>query len=126
MNLESCPVNIGEVWGAFYGLELAWNKRFHLIQLELDSTSAIALISGSANLLHPYATVIQSVRDLIYRPWTVKIMHVFGEGNKAADALAALGHPQHLGVIFYSSPPLSIGTILREDLVGVAMSHALV
>ena len=31
MNLGSCLITIAEVWGALYGLELAWNKGFHLI-----------------------------------------------------------------------------------------------
>ena len=54
----------------------------------------------------------------------MKIMHVYREGNRAADALAALGHFQHLGVVFYCSLPSSIGTMLREDLAGVAMPRA--
>ena len=31
VNLGSCPITIPKGWGAFYGLELAWNKGFCFI-----------------------------------------------------------------------------------------------
>ena len=50
--------------------------------------------------------------------------HVFREANRPAHALASLGHS--LGVIFYEIPPVSLGSILCEDLAGVAIPRFVV
>ena len=123
--LGNCPITIVDVWGALHGLELAWNKGFRSIILELDSTSAISLISCSYDLLLPYASVIQRVGDLLQCDWNVKIQNIYREANRIVDALVAKGHLHHIGVVFYCSPPLNIDVFLHEDLVGVAMPRAI-
>ena len=52
--------------------------------------------------------------------------HAFREANRSTDTLATLGQLHQLGVIFYELPPISLGSFLREDLTGVAISHLIV
>ena len=52
--------------------------------------------------------------------------HVFREANRLAHALASLGHLHSLGVIFYEIPPVNLGSILCEDLAGVAIPRFVV
>ena len=112
---------IVEVWGAFCGLKLAWDRGLQNVLLEMDSTSAISLITDKVNPLHPFASVIKRVHDLIQSSWNVRIKHVFREANRATDGLANLGHSHDLGVVFYSFSPIVLSSILRDDLAGVAL-----
>ena len=122
-NLGVCSITIAKVWGAFYGLKLAWDKGLRNVLLEMDSTSAISLITDKVNPLHPFALVIKRVHDLIQRSWNVRIKHIFREANRAADGLANLGHSHDLVVVFYSFSPIVLSSILWDDLVGVALPY---
>ena len=97
-----------------------------MVILEMDSSSAITLITGDKQIFYPYGTVVQRVRNLLQRSWVVEVKHAFKETNHSADALASLGHLHSLGVIFYEIPPVSLGSMLREDLAGVAISRFVV
>ena len=67
-NLGYYPITIVRIWGAFYGLHLAWNKGHRMVILEMDSISAIALIIANSVIYHPYGPVIQRVHDFLKRP----------------------------------------------------------
>ena len=71
-----------------------------MVILEMDSSTAISLITGDKHIYHPYGLVIQRARNLLQRSWVVEVKHAFGEANRPADALASLGHLHSLGVIF--------------------------
>ena len=119
-NSGACPVTISELWGAYYGLLLAWNKGWRQAMLEIDSTSAIALIHNTNAECHPYASVLKHVQSLLQRAWVVKIQHIYRERNRAADFLASLGHGLQLGVCFYDLPPIGLASFLREDVAGIS------
>ena len=92
----------------------------------MDSTSAIALILQEPNDRHPYASVLNNVRSLLKRDWVVSILHVYREGNRAADHLAYLGDSVHIGVCFFELPPASLGSLFRDDLFGVIFPRLVV
>ena len=50
----------------------------------------------------------------------MKIQYVFREANRAADFMATKGHEVDLGVCFFEVPPLGLGSLLTDDMVGVA------
>ena len=98
-NLGSCRTTIAEIWGAFYALEMAWNRGFTSIILELDSLSAVHLLQGDLDPKHPYGTVIRRVKNLLQRSWLVRIQHIYRESNKAADFMVSLDHSFYLGFV---------------------------
>ena len=125
-NLGICPIAVAELWGAYYALLIAWNKGFRQVLLELDSSSAIALIHNECIDNHPFASIIKHVRHLLKRNWVVKIQHVFREANRTTDFMDSKGHEVHLGVCFYEVPPPSLSSFLRDDIVGVAFPRLIV
>ena len=104
-NLGICPITVAEIWAVYYSLYLAWQKGFRRILLESDSSSALSLIQKDSIDRHPFASIVKHVRDLLSRDWEVHILHIFCEGNRAADFLANIGHIAQLGVCFYDSVP---------------------
>ena len=116
-NLGMCLISVVEIWGAYYRLFLAWDNGYRKVMLELDSSSAIALIHSDFNPHHPYASVIGYVKHLLKREWIVEIKHTFRQANKVADHLAMLGHVAQLEVCFYEYPPADLASFLRDDAV---------
>lgn len=80
----------------------------------LDSAVALSLISQEANPHHLHEAVMQGVRDLLARCWTVLLLHTWREGNSCADALAKLGVRQREVLRTMESPP----GVLRPLLLG--------
>ena len=97
-----------------------------MIILEMDSTSAIALLTSNSVIFHPYGPVIQRVCDFLKRSWIVERRHAFREPNRSVDTLATFGYLHQLGVAFYELPLISLGSFLHEDLAGVAIPRFLV
>ena len=64
-NLGVCLISVAEIWDAYYGLLLAWNKGFCKVLLEMESTSAISLMRTDFNSRHPYASMIHHVKRAI-------------------------------------------------------------
>ena len=126
VNLGVCSITIAEVWRAFYGLQLAWDKGYQMVILEMDSSGAISLITSVKHIYHPYGLVIQRVPNLLKRSWVVEVKHAFREANRSADALASLGHLNSLGVIFYEIPPVSLSSLLCEDFASVVIPYFVV
>ena len=123
VNLGVCPITVAKIWGAFYVLDFAWRRGFRRVIIELDSTTALALIRNEGAGHHPYGLLIARVQEHLHRDWMV---HVYREANKTTDYLANLGHFISLGVYYYLQPHLCLRPILRDDLVGVAQPKLLV
>ena len=120
-NIGHCPVVVAELWGAMHALELAWALDFHQIILEMDSSSAISLLHSCNRSNHPYSSLIDKVKQIIDRNWTVRIVHVYREANRAADLMASKGHSLSLGLHVYCIPPMDLKAVLDEDCRGVAL-----
>ena len=58
--------------------------------------------------------------------WVVKICHVCREANRVADAMASSGHGVQLVLTVNYDPPLSIRSILEEDIRGVSFPRSFV
>ncbi|CAN1301576.1 Putative ribonuclease H protein At1g65750 [Linum perenne] len=99
MNLGWCTVTRAELRGAITGLELAWSYGFRKIILQLDSRTAVAILTNS---------------------WKVEIRHVFREANKAANFLASQGFMFPFGIQLFQLSDFNLGHILRYDCLGVS------
>ncbi|CAN1127814.1 Putative ribonuclease H protein At1g65750 [Linum perenne] len=97
MNLGKCSITRAELRGAMLGLQLAWERGYHKIQLQLDSQCAVQLLQGEGLEDHAHAATIMTSTELFRRNWEVQIIHVYIESNHAADFLANVGHSCSLG-----------------------------
>ena len=68
-----------------------------------------------------YALVV--VRKLLSKNWQIAIPHIFCEANSAADFMANMAHPIPLGLHVFSSPSVSIDSIISQDMFEVTQPH---
>ncbi|CAN1333967.1 Putative ribonuclease H protein At1g65750 [Linum perenne] len=97
MNLGKCSITRAELRGAVSCLQLAWERGYRKIQLQLDSQCAVQLLQGDDLEDHTHAATIIMARELLRRDWEVHILHVYRERNHVADYLANMGHSCPLG-----------------------------
>ncbi|CAN1821855.1 hypothetical protein LINPERHAP1_LOCUS29712 [Linum perenne] len=108
------------ITGGEIGLHIAWDLGYQNVILELDSSSAVASISGSTSEDTRHGHIIQQFRELWNRQWQVKVQHSFRETNQVADLLAHFGHGQPLGTHFIRDLPFNVLAALQNDYIRVA------
>ncbi|CAN1319956.1 Putative ribonuclease H protein At1g65750 [Linum perenne] len=93
---------MAELRGAVSGLQLAWERGYRKIQLYLDSQFAVQLLQGD------------DLEDHV---------HIYREGNHAADYLANVGHSCLLGFHSVEQSDLNFCYWLHYDQLGVSEEH---
>ncbi|CAN1180884.1 Putative ribonuclease H protein At1g65750 [Linum perenne] len=88
-----------ELRGVIEGLRLAWNHGYRKVAVRVDSRAILSLVNGVANPSH---------------------LHVYREGNVAADFLANLGHKYPHGLHLISLPDCNLSYFLRRDCMGIS------
>ncbi|CAN1189730.1 Putative ribonuclease H protein At1g65750 [Linum perenne] len=88
-----------ELRGVIAGLQLAWDHGYRKVAVRVDSRAILSLVKGVDNPSH---------------------LHVFREGNFAADYLANLGHAHHHGVHLLSLFDCNLSYFLRRDCMGIS------
>ncbi|CAN1249089.1 Putative ribonuclease H protein At1g65750 [Linum perenne] len=99
MNLGKCSITRAELRGAVSGLQLAWERGYRKIPLQLDSQCAVRLLQAEG--LDDHA-------------------HVYRESNHAADYLANVGHSCPLGFHVLEQLDPNFCYWLRYDQLGVS------
>ena len=94
--------------------------------MELDSSSAVALINNAKNCRNPLAALLGRIERYLLHDCDVKVHHVFCEANRAADFMASKGHELQLGLTVFYDPPLGLCSILKEDIRGVSFLRMIV
>lgn len=115
-----CTAFAAEVWGVFHGLQLAWNLGLRHVQVEVDSKDVIKALQSNEEVTDDARNVIYACKNLIQKEWNVTLLHVFREGNTAADHLARLGLSsyQPLGTQILEEPLIGLQNILWNDCKG--------
>ncbi|KAK9019067.1 hypothetical protein V6N11_034106 [Hibiscus sabdariffa] len=108
-----CSVLDVEVWGAYLGLSLAWEKGFQLVILELDSVAIAGVVRKDYNGYHNFCGHFV---ELWCRPWHVKVVLVKRQRNQVADTCAKLVNCNTLDIIHFDRPPASVSHLLQLDL----------
>ena len=120
VNLGRCSALMAEIWGAWYALNLAWEKNIKKVILEMDNFSTIQIFSKDKSSITVYHGMIMDIKRMFSLDWEVMIQHVYREGNKAADTLANLGITLPLGYHLLQVVPKEVYEILKQDLIGVS------
>ena len=116
-----CPIAIAELWGVVHALEMAWSMECSNVIMEVDSSYTLQLIQKPLDRRHPYASVIARVHDLLHQNWSIVLQLIYHEANRAADALACMGHSLELGITFYYSVPSRVDSIVSDNSYGVVI-----
>ncbi|BFG28587.1 hypothetical protein CerSpe_148610 [Prunus speciosa] len=89
VNLGKGQILEAEMWGLFFGLKLAVDKRLSPLIVEMDSAIAIHLINKTAvDELHPLAGLIASCRNLMNMLNICDVNHIYRKKNRLADCMA--------------------------------------
>ncbi|CAL1407399.1 unnamed protein product [Linum trigynum] len=122
-NLGNCSITAAELKGAVAGLQMAWDKGYRKVHLNLDSSTAMSIIRNCSDDDHRHGLLVQHVCNVLNRDWDVVISHVYREGNRAADYLASLGHSLPFGThhVDVCSPELC--RWLEYDVMGISQAR---
>ena len=108
-----------ELWALREGLGMCLERGIFAVEIELDATTAISLVSINVNANGNLSGLVDDCRELLLHLPQVKLSHCFMEANFCADALAKLGSASvDLSLVFVSTPPVILQH-LYDDMMGV-------
>ncbi|CAN1154137.1 Putative ribonuclease H protein At1g65750, partial [Linum perenne] len=120
INLGKCSITRAELRGVVSGLQLAWERGYRKIQLQLDSQCVVQLLQGEGLDDHAHAATISTATELLRRDWEVHIIHVYRESNHASDFLANVRHSCPLGFHLVEQFDPNLYYWLLYDQLGVS------
>lgn len=107
-----CSALEAELWGALEGLRLAWETGLARVIL-VDNLAVVQMVNGEDRELH-HNPVVRGVKNMLRRTWTVRVQHVYREGNAVANQMAALAWRYGMDLQIYRSPPVELMKLLTE------------
>ncbi|CAL1381633.1 unnamed protein product [Linum trigynum] len=122
-NLGVCTITRAEIMAAIRGLQVAWRKGFRKVQLNLDSTTAISVLTSSDQTEQRYFNLVQQFKGLLHQNWEVRISHTYRECNKPADYLASRGHLVSIGFHDFRVNDPGLAFWLLYDTMGIAQTR---
>lgn len=121
-NFGHCNSFRAELLALCKGLEMAQNLQIRQLVVQVDNLSCVQILQRNATGDGECAHLINQCNQMINdSSWKIKIMHVYREGNRAADWLANQGVSQDNRLTFLDSIPIALARILDEDSRGVAL-----
>lgn len=123
VNIGICSVPLAELWGVYYGLYIAWDRRITHLELEVDSELVVGFLQTGICDSHPLSFLVRLCYDFLAKDWTVRISHVYREANRLADELANYAFSLPLGFHSFYSSPDCVRPIVLEDANGFTSSR---
>ncbi|CAN1155670.1 Putative ribonuclease H protein At1g65750 [Linum perenne] len=121
MNLGVCSITRAEIRGALEGISRAWAQGHKKVEVQLDSTAAIAiLLDTDSKIEHNHALEVFEFRDWIRKDWELRLKHVYREANQAADFLANFGHGLQRGCHSVAISDCNLAYHIRYDALGIS------
>ncbi|CAA7025020.1 unnamed protein product [Microthlaspi erraticum] len=118
LNIGICSAPLAELWGVYYGLLMAWERRVQRLVLEVDSEIVVGFLNAGINDSHPLSFIVRLCYGFLSRDWLVRVTDVYREANRVAVELANHAFSLPLGFFSYSSPPAEISVVLTDDALG--------
>ena len=96
-----------ELWALREGLGLCLENGISVVEIELDSSVAISLVSSNVVSNGDLSGLVYDCREMLLRLPRFKLSHCFREANFCVDVLAKLGSASaELAAVFVSPHPL--------------------
>ncbi|KAG7537137.1 Zinc finger CCHC-type superfamily [Arabidopsis suecica] len=118
LNIGICTAPLAELWGAYCGLVIAWEKGFRRVELELDSELVVGFLQAGISEVHPLAFLVPLCQDFLSRDWVVRVTHVYREANRLADGLANYAFSLQFGFHSFDYCPDMVYLTMLEDANG--------
>ncbi|VYS68370.1 unnamed protein product [Arabidopsis thaliana] len=77
LNIGVCSASLAELWGVYYGLNIAWERRFRRVELEVDSELVVVFLTRGISDTHPLSFLVRLCHDFLSRDWLVCVTHVY-------------------------------------------------
>ncbi|KAK1321880.1 hypothetical protein QJS10_CPA03g01261 [Acorus calamus] len=117
--VRDCSINLLELKGIVAGIQIALSIGAQQVWSETDSTAAIAWAKGRGTIPWTALRDIRSLHNITasFKEW--RISHIYREGNRVADLLAA--HQPIMGIFTFSPPNLweALEKLIQEDWEGI-------
>ena len=120
VNIGICTAPLAELWGVYYGLFLAWERRARRVELEVDSQIVVGFLTTGISDSHPLSFLVRLCYGFLSKDWIVRVSHVYREANRLVDGLANYAFTLPLGFHLFGSAPDCVTPILLEDANGVS------
>jgi len=89
----------------------------------VDSEIVVGFLKTGISDTHPLSFLVRLCYGFLSKDWTVRVSHVYREGNHLADGLANYAFPLSLGLHLYDFCPDDLSLCLSEDARGSAYSR---
>ncbi|KAL9859811.1 putative RNA-directed DNA polymerase [Arabidopsis thaliana] len=119
LNIGRCSAPMAELWGVYYGLHFAWERKAPQVVLEVDSAIVVEFLRTGISDHHPLSFLVRLCHGFLSKDWIVRIVHVYREANRLADGLANYAFSLAFGLHFFHSVPNVVELIWREDDLGI-------
>ncbi|CAA7017337.1 unnamed protein product [Microthlaspi erraticum] len=119
LNIGRCSAPLAELWGAYYGLVMAWEKKILRLVLEVDSELVVGFLVRGIQDSHPLSFLVLLCHGFLSKDWSVRVTHVFCEANRLADGLATYAFSLPLGFHLLDVVPPSLELVRWEDEIGI-------
>uniref|UniRef100_A0A1J3JIW1 Putative ribonuclease H protein n=1 Tax=Noccaea caerulescens TaxID=107243 RepID=A0A1J3JIW1_NOCCA len=118
LNIGRCTAPLAELWGVYYGLYIAWDKKIPRLEVEVDSELVVGFLTTGIGDAHPLSFLVRLCHGLLAKDWSVRISHVYREANRLANRLANYAFTLPLGFHGFSLVPHSVDSLLQDDVIG--------
>jgi len=119
LNIGRCSAPMAELWGVYYGLHFAWERKAPQVVLEVDSAIVVEFLRTGISDHHPLSFLVRLCHGFLSKDWIVRIVHVYREANRLADRLANYAFSLAFGLHFFYSIPNVVELLWREDDLGI-------
>lgn len=113
-----------EIFAIYWAIYLAWERGYRKVVIESDSEVAVQKFHQPVAVRDPFYHVLVRSRRLLQQEWYCWVNHVYREANLCADFMANLALSGGRELSLYADPPMGIGRLLQDDLIGVARPRA--
>ncbi|KAE8705254.1 hypothetical protein F3Y22_tig00110429pilonHSYRG00378 [Hibiscus syriacus] len=107
-----------ELFALRIGLVIAWKYNLRNVDCEVDAQVVIRLLESGDASMHPLGSVIEDIRSLRARNWSLTFHHSYHESNYCTDVLSKMGCGLTEELIIFDTPPLEICFFLDVDRRG--------
>lgn len=112
---------MAELWSVYEGIKFAKARGCTRLEVESDSDIVVKQIQTSGIGGFEGWKLLKKIKSMIHDTgWEVRVVHIYREANKCADALAALACDQRVPMLLFPSVPNGIANIVANDLSGVS------
>ncbi|GAU13134.1 hypothetical protein TSUD_174340 [Trifolium subterraneum] len=125
--LGAC-VMVAELWDAYEGLKLAWEKGYKHIELQMDAQSVVKALNGEMQIMAKGWSLCKRIRRLLELEWEVHIRHTYWEANMCADALPHVGRERDMGstMTIYESCAAHLPHYVLDDASGTSVPKIII